>query len=408
MKRYWKLIILSFITVIVIGNFYIRAGVAEKTDLFVEFEKINGNEEELKDLIFYGDYLVGNMYQPLQFTTEETIIPNNITFLEQLSSEYHAPIFKELIKNHKRFMRGKELSPSSYYEDENVLVYASFKGDFDRGPNRDIDFDIEMLDKKTEETISIKTDVPFSERYQRLNIEDVQVVHDELKLVVQGIGMKDGTDDLRIYTFDLKEQLLVGNNSIVTSDAKGNAQVDIRLLNEGLYSTIQPQKFYVIHKETYETQDAPSEGNAVTYEGELKVVANEVLVYNIETNVVKQLDISNEMMELIYQTSILQSSMYIYTQSDDTIEVSQYDFEKDEWGEKQTFHSEQAKTSDNEPFVQLMNGKIYIISSTNNGYTLLIGDLKTGKSLYEGKLHVKNQKEDPQRYRLYFNTIDSL
>ena len=106
--------------------------------------------------------------------------------------------------------------------------------------------------------------------------------------------------------------------------------------------------------------------------------------------------------------SILQSSMYTFIQSDNTIEVSQYDFEKEEWEKKQTFHSEQAKMSDNEPFIQLMNGKIYIISSTNNGYTLLIGELNTGKSLYEGKLHIKNQKEDPQRYQLYFNAINSL
>ena len=58
-----------------------------------------------------------------------------------------------------------------------------------------------------------------------------------------------------------------------------------------LYSTIQPQKFYVIHKETYETQNARNEGDAVTYEGEPKVVGNEVLVYNIENNEVKQLEI---------------------------------------------------------------------------------------------------------------------
>ena len=263
---------------------------AEKTDLTIEFEKVNGNEEELKDLTFYGDYLVGNMYQSLQFTTEETINRNNISFIEQLSPEYNAPIFKELIKNHKRFMRGKELSPSYYYEDENVLVYASFKGDFDPSPNRDVDFDIEVLDKKTEETTSFKSDVPFLEKYEWLNIEDVQVVHDELKLVVQGNGMKDGTDDLRVYTFDMKEQLLVGNEPIVTSDSKENARTDIRLLNE-LYSTIQPQKFYVIQKETYETQNARNEGDAVTYEGEPKVVANEVLVYNIENNEVKQLEI---------------------------------------------------------------------------------------------------------------------
>ena len=301
----------------------------------------------------------------------------------------------------------KKYHQVTYYEDENVLVYASFKGDFDPSPNRDVDFDIEVLDKKTEETISFKSDVPFLEKYQWLNIEDVQVVHDELKLVVQGHGMKDGTDDLRVYTFDMKEQLLVGNEPIATADSKENTRTDIRLLNE-LYSTIQPQKFYVIHKEIYETQDARNEGDAVTYEGEPKVVANEVLVYNIENNEVKQLENPNEMIESIYRSSILQSSMYTFTQSGHAIEVNHYDFEKEEWAEKQTFHSEQAKTSDNEPFVQLMNGKIYIISSTNNGYTLLIGDLKTGKSLYEGKLHVKNQKEDPQRYQLYFNDINSL
>ena len=403
MKRYWKLMILSIITVIVIGTFYISAGSAEKTDLIIEFEVVNGNEEELKDLTFYGEYLVGNMYQPLQFTTEETINRNDISFIEQLSPEYNAPIFKKLIKNHKRFMRGKELSPSYYYEDENVLVYASFKGDFDPSPNRDVDFDIEVLDKKTEETTSFKADVPFLEKYIWLNIDDVQVVHDELKLVVQGHGMKDGTDDFRVYTFDMKEQLLVGNELIATADLKENARTDIRVMNE-LYSTIQPQKFYVIHKDTYEIQD----GNAVTYEDEPKVIANEVLVYNVENNETKQLEIPNEMAQSIYRASILQSSMYTFTQSDNTIEVNHYDFEKEEWAEKQIFHSEQAKTSDNEPFVQLMNGKIYIISSTNNGYTLLIGDLNTGESLYEGKLQVKNQKEDPQRYRLYFNDINSL
>ncbi|MFZ0446786.1 MAG: hypothetical protein WAM95_19555 [Bacillus sp. (in: firmicutes)] len=405
MKRYWKFIILSLITVIVIGTFYISASSAEKTDLFIEFEKVNGNEEELKDLTFYGDYLVGNMYQPLQFTTEKTTIPNDITFLERLSPEYNGPIFKELIKNHKRFMRGKEIAPNYYFEDENVLVYANFKGDFESSPNRDVIFDIEVLDKKTKEKISFKSDVPFSEKYEWLNIEDVQVVQDEIKLVVQGRGMKDGTDDLRVYTFDMKEQLLVGNEPITTADSKENT-LDIRVLNE-LYSTIQSQKFYVIHKATYEAQNDRNEGDAVTYEGEPKVVANELLVYNIENNEVKQLEIPTEITESLYRASILQSSMYTFTQTGHVIEVSQYDFEKEEWAKKQIFHSEQAKTSENEPYVKLMNGKIYIISSTNNGYTLLIGDLNTGESLYEGKLHVKNQKEDPQRYRLYFNEIDS-
>ena len=49
-------------------------------------------------------------------------------------------------------------------------------------------------------------------------------------------------------------------------------------------------------------RDARNEGDAVTYEGEPKVVANEVLVYNIENNEVKQLENPNEMIESIYRS----------------------------------------------------------------------------------------------------------
>lgn len=405
-KRYWKLIILSFVTVIVIGTFYIQAGSAEKVNLHIEFEKVNGNEEELKDLIFYGDFLVGNMYQPLQITTEETINPYGRTFLEQLSPQYNAPIFKDLINHHRSFMRGKELIPNNFFEDENLLVYANVNGDFNHAPNRDGEFDIEVLNKKTEETISFKSDVPFIEKYDWMHMEDVQVVHNEIKLVVQGFGIEGGSD-LRVYTFDVKEQLLVGNEPIVSFDSKENARTDIRVMNE-LYSTITPQKYYAIHLETYEVQDVESEENAVTYEGEPTVVANEILVYDIKNNEAKQLEIPDEMTESLYTASIFQSSIYIYTQSDHVIEVNQYDFEKEEWAEKQKFYYEQAKGDDNEPFIKLMNGKIYMITLTNNGYNLLIGDLNIGKPLYEGKLQVKNQKEDPQRYRLYFNEINAL
>ena len=87
-------------------------------------------------------------------------------------------------------------------------------------------------------------------------------------------------------------------NSIATADSNENARTDIRLLNADLYSTIQPQKFYVIQKETSETENTRNEGDAVTYEGEPKVVGNEVFVYNVETNETKQLEIPNEMVRI--------------------------------------------------------------------------------------------------------------
>ena len=56
-------------------------------------------------------------------------------------------------------------------------------------------------------------------------------------------------------------------------------------------------------------------------------------------------------------------------------------------------------------YIKLMNGKIYIIHSTNNGQSIFIRDIKTGESLYEGKLKVKNTREGQNDYPINVNEI---
>ncbi|WP_338471689.1 hypothetical protein R4Z10_02640 [Niallia sp. XMNu-256] len=406
MKRYWKLIILSLVTVVVIGTFYTQASLANKAGINIEFEKITGNEEELKDLMIYGDYSIGHMYQPLQITTEGTVNPYDRSFIEQLSPANSSPIFKDWIKDHKKFMRGKDLIPSNFFENESILVYASFKGNFHDYPKQNIAFDIDILNKNSGETFSIQTDVPFLEKYDWMNIEDVQLVDNELKLLVRGFGMEGG-NDLKVYTFDVKEQQIVGNDTIVSLETASNSWTEMVIINE-LHNSITSQKYYVIKLETFEAEEVQSDGFTSSTEGEPKTIANEVLLYNIENDEVKQWAIPDEMKALLDMSIISQSSIYTYMQLDEGIEVSQYDLEKEKWIGKQTFHLKQSIDNENPPFIKIMSGKIYMISATDDGHTLLIGDLNTGKSLYEGKLVVKNKKENQQGYRLYFNEIDSL
>ncbi len=56
MKRYWKIILICFVTLMVIGTFYIQSSFATNDHLKIEFEKVNGNEGEVKNLMLYGDY----------------------------------------------------------------------------------------------------------------------------------------------------------------------------------------------------------------------------------------------------------------------------------------------------------------------------------------------------------------
>ena len=56
--------------VMVIGTFYIQSSLATNEHIKIEFEKVSGNEDEVKNLMLYGDYL-GNrhhQYQLLHFT----------------------------------------------------------------------------------------------------------------------------------------------------------------------------------------------------------------------------------------------------------------------------------------------------------------------------------------------------
>ena len=151
------------------------------------------------------------------------------------------------------------------------------------------------------------------------------------------------------------------------------------------------------------------EDEMVHSDGELKLVANEFIVYDIENNQSKKIVGPDEILGSIGGASaIFNSTIFIPSQSANGVEVNQYDIENDKWGKKLSFDLADTKDERSAPYIKIMNGKLYIIHVTTNGHTIFIGDLKTGESLYEGKLKVKNQGEDQKDYRLYFHEIEHV
>lgn len=404
MKRYWKIISLSIITVIVIGTFYLQSSLAANENAKVEFEKISGNENEVKNLTLHADYVIGNMHQSLKITTEETINLSNQSMLQELIKNNSVSILEKLIEQNRGFMRGKELMPNNFYEDEDLLVYASIKvEDFYEQPTRDFTFDIEALNKKSEETTTIQLDMPNKENYNWMNLFDVQVIDGKLKVISIG-GRTDGGSDLNVYTIDIDEQKLVNDEIIHSSPTVENGWSDIRIFNDFYY--IQPQKNLLIKIEAFEDENVHGEGEM---DGEPNLVANKVIVYDIENNQSKKIVVPDEILGSIGDSSaIFNSTIFIPSQSANGLEVNQYDIENDKWGKKLTFDLPHTEDSEDAPYIKLMNGKIYIIHSTNDGHSIFIGDLKTGESIYEGKLNVKNQREDQKDYLLYIHEIEYL
>ena len=397
MKRYWKIISVCLITLIVIGTFYIQSSFATNEHLKIEFEKVNGNKGEVKNLVLYGDYFVGNLYQPLQISSEETINQSNVPFLRQLERITVSPMFEDLVKQHRNFMRSKDLVPTYFYEDENLLAYAIIKAENNVHPMMDLTFDIELINKKSEEMTSIQLDVPKSGNYGWMQVEDVQVIDGELKVITQGFRLNSG-NVLQVFTFDMNEQKLVDTDTITSTPMVENGWSDLRIIND--VHSIQRNKYLLIKIETSKDEMGYSDG-------ESNIVAREFIVYDIENNQSKKIAGPDEIPGSIGGESVIfNSTIFIPSQSANGVEVNQYDIENEKWDTKLTFDLADIKDGES-PYMKIMNGKIYIIQLTNNGYTIFIGDLKTGELLYEGKLKM-NPGENQKDYRLYFHEIEHV
>ena len=402
MKRYWKIILLCFVAIIAIGTFYISSGFADQKNIAIEFEKISGNEDELNNLTILGDYSVGNIYHSLRIENGETVDTTNQSFFEQLDRTNVFPVFKELVENYSGFFRRKELDPSYFFENEKLLAYAGFKGEnYYVNTMSEITFDIDVLNKETKKTTSIEEDVPGSNHYRWMDIRDVQVIDDEIKVFIQGYRKDDRNDasDLLVYTFNINEQKLVSHAMILSTPKVENGWADIRIVND--YGSIHQEKYQIIKMETYDDR------NAKMRDGESTLVANDVLIYNIENNQSEKLIVPDEMLGLDHSPTFtrLGSTIYMYNLTVNGLELNHYNIETKKWGEKRTFNFPNQTYEENAPYFEVLNGKVYIISAFDKGHKIFIGDIKTGETLYEGNLTVKNKKDQQKDYRLYFHDM---
>ncbi|MEH7383286.1 hypothetical protein V7138_22680 [Bacillus sp. JJ1533] len=391
MKRYWKILTLCLVTVIVLGTFYIQSSVASE-NLKIEFEKVSGDESLVENLVLNANYVVGDIHQYLLITNEETENIMNRSLVQQLTGLYAETSTLELVEKYKSFMRGKTLVPSYFYEDEHVLVYVSIEG---RGMNiayENAYFDIDILDKKSEESTPMKINVPTNGKYNWIDIVDIQIVDRNLKVIARGSGMEGG-EDLIVYTIDLSSKNITNEEVIFSIPRVENGWYGFNVFNE--YYSNGPEKYLLFKAEAYShEQEGP------------RAIVNDFMIYDIEKNKMIKSELPDDFEGDITHSSVFNSVAYVPVQSQHEVEVIQFDIEAQEWSKKQTFAINQSKDAEHVPYVKLQDGKFYIVSSTDDGHMLLIGDINTGETLYEGKLKVKNQKTNHNDYQLYVNEIN--
>lgn len=395
MKKYWKTILISLVIVTTISSFYIQAAIASKNGVSFKIETTSGNKEEIKNLILQASYQSGDNYRGLDITGDESTDRIGKPYLGGLISSYEPLMFQKYIKQHRSFMRGKELYPGNYFEDESRLIYTNVEEDRKVIEGNPLTFNIDILDKNTNDSSSFEINTPAQASYHWIQVNDVNAENGEIKIFVTGYIINGG-EELHIYTVDETSKELKHKKMIAKVEQEGEVSSYIQIFND--FEEIQNDNYYLysLIKYAYPTENADSEK-----------ISSQTYLYNNSTNEVEEWEVPADLAPYMDLMIVRGKELFIPVSSDTGLELNRYNIEKEQWEEPLNFnYPSTVNTEDeDESFLQLTEGKLYFLNRVSESHMLFIGDLRSGESLYEGRIISENRENLDTDYSLYVEQL---
>ena len=397
MKRYWKLISVVLVIVLGIGIHYYQSATAASNNPQFFINKISGSSDEGNNIKVFGEISTTEGYHGnLYIDEEKTVYQKEISYLEDLNGMFFTPELKRLQNDYRYFMRGKDLRPVQFFEDETYIAYMTtdmvFSGE-NFGPSKTT-FRGEVLDKQTNTVVAINESMPNQNVYDYAFVEDVQMINGDLKVVVrQSKRVVDGdqySEEIHVYTFDTDSQMLINDETLV-SETNGQD-----ILSD--FDDIDYQEYLVIRnsndKEITDGSESTKETNS------------ELIAYNFESSKLIELSIDKE--QLKYNNIIINDSkVYMFKISKDSLETLVYPIDEGKLLSTKTFKMNGLEEGSN-PIIKIENNKLYVINTKKDRETeasIVVTDLKTWKPLYEGAIKNANLSEYQEDYTLHLNSL---
>ena len=397
MKKYWKTILISLVIVTTISSYYIQVARASKSDISFKIETTSGNEEEIKNLTLQASYSSNNFHRWLHITKDGSTDVRSQSFIENLVASYVPLTFQKYIQEHRNFMRGKDRHPGKYFEDEARLIYATVPGDGWKLIQGDLlTLQIDILDKNTNDSSSFEINTPAQANYDWMNVNDVYVEDGKIKIFTAG-SLVNGEAEVHIYTVDENSKELEHDAIIAKTEPEEGVNSSIRIFND--FNKIQNENYYLykIEKYKYLMEEDTSES-----------ISSQVYLYNNLNNEVGELDIPAKLKSNMDSMVLHGADVFIPVYSADGLELNRYNIEKKQWEEPLHFNYLGIANDEDEPFLQITDGKLYFVNRVSDSHTFFIGDLRTGESLYEGKIIGENRENLDTDYSLYIEQLYSI
>ncbi|MCU9614938.1 hypothetical protein OEV98_15440 [Caldibacillus lycopersici] len=381
MKRYLAIIICIIFTIVVITTFYIKTVIAGGDFPEYVLEKVSGDESLTEQLVLYGDYVKDSQYESFRIINNESFYNSELSIFEKAIG-VREPIFDKWIKEHRNFMRGKDLFTGYFYEDEQQFVYANL---VQKGNSKFI-FDIAALNKKNNEKASFTMDLQENSKIGYAQVLDVQVNNDnQVQVIVQNYYYNEGDNqEYRLYTFDIGKKKLIGNELIASVDTGAMGWNESYFANNEEYTG---RNQYLVLKRYASDQKYGEYGEPV---GEPIVLMDDYVIFNTDTFEKETITIPEEM--AVSGLSVNQSTIYFSETNEDGLKVVPYDIESKSFGTPVVFGKKSG--IEQVDMFQLYQDKIYIVHSnpeTSKETWITIGSLDSGKILYEGKIKEKSK-----------------
>lgn len=384
MRKYWKTIVIGLLIATAIGAYYIQKTMAASSiDGSFSIDTISGNKDEIENLVIQASYQGGGMYNQMYITEEGSTNKMGDSYIGQMLGSYVPSILQNHIKEHRNFMRGKEFHPNQYFEDEKRLIYTAVLDNGEEVKDGDsLVFQIDILDKKTNDRSFFEVKAPSVVDSSWVNINDVIAENGKIKILAT-LYLMQGGEELHIYTID-ESNTELELDSLITNSEPGNGGMNtIRLFND--FSMFHNEKYYLFSEKSL---SQPEDGKE---EAETKL--NKIYLYHNSSNEVEEWKVPDELKAHMNLMVLHGEDIFIPVPSANGLYLNRYHIETNEWQEPLNFHFPSLSTKNKVvPFIQFTEGKVYIVNGVYDDYSLYIGDLSTGELLYEGKIVSENLK----------------
>ncbi|WP_075981159.1 hypothetical protein [Bacillus massilinigeriensis] len=393
MKKYINLLLLLAIIVGSIGTFYINSAIAASKLPKYNFQTLQGDAKEIERISLSGFYENGSAHDGFTISEKVTSYMSNSSIADLLEGSNHIAI-QNLQKKYHSFMRGKR-NIASLFEDEKTLVYANVKNKTGAPGSNSFVVDIDILNKKKKNRESFKVEVPNQKDFLYLDVKDVQLIDDELRL--ETLNFSGSKEAVHVYSIDLPSKSVVGDEVIYEKSTSNSlTQTNyVRVLETELTKANKYAIYYLIKSKELPQNDG-MDGVSVVEE-----LGNELLIFDVEKNELEKINLPKAMQGLnINTTNIYYDNENIYTlvNNEKGYHVEVYNYHNQKLVNKYDvpLNMELLET----PAISIHSDRIYIAASylkdkdrKQSPSNIVVLNLLDGKVIYKGVLKSSKSTE---------------